>query len=53
LGIKPLGRKTNGDNDEFAYLPIDSKFPMEDYARLAAASEAGDVDALAAGEKGA
>ena len=53
----------NGDNDEFAYLPIDSKFPMEDYARLAAASEAGDVDALArtqravahdaAGEKGA
>ena len=29
----------NGDNDEFAYLPIDSKFPMEDYARLAAASE--------------
>ena len=37
----------NGDNDEFAYLPIDSKFPMEDYARLAAASEAGDVDALA------
>lgn len=42
----------NGDNDEFAYLPIDSKFPMEDYARLAAASEAGDVDALG-GEMGA
>lgn len=41
----------NGDNDEFAYLPIDSKFPMEDYARLAAASEAGDVDALAQAEK--
>ena len=41
----------NGDNDEFAYLPIDSKFPMEDYARLAAASEAGDVDALAQAKK--
>ena len=41
----------NGDNHEFAYLPIDSKFPMEDYARLAAASEAGDVDALAQAKK--
>ena len=32
-------------------MPIDSKFPMEDYARLAAASEAGDVDALAQAKK--
>ena len=28
------------------YLPIDSKFPMEAYERLLAASEAGDADAV-------
>jgi DNA recombination protein RmuC len=32
-----------GDNRPV--LPIDSKFPIEDYERLLAASEAGDVDA--------
>jgi DNA recombination protein RmuC len=30
------------------WLPIDAKFPQEDYARLQAAVEAGDVEALAA-----
>lgn len=33
------------------YLPIDSKFPMEDYARLTAASETGDIPALDAARK--
>lgn len=41
----------NGDTDDIMYLPIDSKFPMEDYARLTAASEAGDSNALAAAKK--
>ncbi len=30
---------------EVTYLPIDSKFPMEDYARLCSAAEAGDYEA--------
>jgi DNA recombination protein RmuC len=30
------------------WLPIDAKFPQEDYARLVTAVEAGDVEALAA-----
>ena len=33
-----------GDGDQVIYLPIDSKFPMEDYRRLMDASEAGDKD---------
>ena len=33
------------------YLPIDSKFPQEDYARLAEASEAGDQEAMEAAQK--
>lgn len=36
----------SADDDSITWLPIDSKFPMEDYARLSAASEAGDLDAL-------
>ncbi len=36
----------NSENGEFTYLPLDSKFPMEDYARLSAASEAGDLESL-------
>lgn len=31
------------DEDAPVWLPVDSKFPMEDYARLVAASEAGDA----------
>lgn len=33
----------NSENDEVIYLPIDSKFPMEDYSRLVSAGEAGDT----------
>ena len=35
-----------GDGDQVVYLPIDSKFPMEDYRRLMDASEAGDKDGV-------
>lgn len=34
------------DNDEITYLPIDSKFPMEDYIRLSDAAENGNYDEL-------
>lgn len=34
---------SGGDDGGFVYLPVDSKFPMEDYARLTAASESGDI----------
>lgn len=44
-------RIPNQENGSFIYLPIDSKFPMEDYARLSAASEAGDIDALEKSKK--
>jgi len=60
--FKPRAR--SGDNVEFAlrlpgpddsgesvYLPIDSKFPVEDYQRLVAASEIGDVEAVKQSQK--
>ena len=34
------------DNDQVVYLPIDSKFPIEDYRRLMDASDAGDRTAV-------
>lgn len=34
------------DNEKSVYLPIDSKFPMEDYQALIAASESGDAAAV-------
>lgn len=34
------------ENDEITYLPIDSKFPMEDYIRLSAAAENGNYEEL-------
>lgn len=34
------------DPDACVWLPIDSKFPQEDYLRLQDAAEAGDVDAV-------
>jgi len=37
--------QTDGEN---VYLPIDSKFPVEDYQRLLDAQDAADVDAAAA-----
>ena len=37
---------TNDGFGELTYLPIDSKFPIEDYIRLCNASEAGDAEAI-------
>jgi len=34
------------DNKEITYLPIDSKFPMEDFVRLCDAADKADADAL-------
>lgn len=39
------------DSDEITYLPIDSKFPIEDYARIRQASENADPAALEAARK--
>lgn len=36
----------NSENDEIAWLPIDSKFPVEDYIRLNNASENGDLEGV-------
>lgn len=42
----------SGENkDEIIYLPIDSKFPMEDYIRLCDAAESADPVLLAAARK--
>jgi DNA recombination protein RmuC len=35
--------KLPGKEDRFVYLPIDAKFPKEDYERLVMSQEAGDV----------
>lgn len=41
-----------GQNDEEkVYLPIDAKFPLEDYQRLVSASEAGDKEGVAEASK--
>ena len=34
------------DRDEMVWLPIDAKFPVEDYQRLADAQERADIDAM-------
>lgn len=39
------------DGSEHAWLPIDSKFPMEDYARLTAAAQAGDRQGMESAQK--
>ena len=41
-----------GRSDETLYLPIDSKFPQEDYLRLQEASQAGDAAAVEEARKG-
>lgn len=41
----------SAEGDSITWLPVDSKFPMEDYARLQEASEAGDIEALAKAKK--
>lgn len=40
-----------GDGEEIVHLPIDCKFPKEDYERILNAQDAGDKDALAAARK--
>ena len=42
FAVKMPGR----EEGEHIYLPIDSKFPQEDYERLLQAQEIGDIDAL-------
>lgn len=39
------------DNKEITYLPIDSKFPMEDYVRLCDAADKADAEALQSARK--
>lgn len=41
----------NADNDEMSWLPIDSKFPMEDYIRLTDAGEQGNIEAVERAQK--
>ena len=41
----------NAQTDDIAYLPIDSKFPMEDYIRLCTASEQGNQAATETARK--
>lgn len=41
----------NQDDGGYTYLPIDSKFPMEDYARLSAAADSGDLEGLERAKK--
>ncbi len=44
-------RIPNQEDDSITYLPIDSKFPMEDYARLSAAADAGNTEELEKAKK--
>lgn len=44
-------RIPNQDGGGHTYLPVDSKFPMEDYARLSSAAEAGDLEGLERAKK--
>ena len=41
----------SAEDDSVTWLPVDSKFPMEDYARLAAAAEQGDLEAVSRAKK--
>lgn len=41
----------NAQDNSITYLPIDSKFPMEDYIRLSVAAESGDLDGLEKAKK--
>ncbi len=44
-------RIPSSDGEKTTYLPIDSKFPMEDYVRLCDAADSADPEALAAARK--
>ncbi len=41
----------SAEDESITWLPVDSKFPMEDYARLAAAAEQGDLEAVSKAKK--
>ena len=41
----------NQENGSCIYLPIDSKFPLEDYARLTAAADNADIPAMESARK--
>jgi DNA recombination protein RmuC len=41
-----------GDGENPVWLPLDAKFPVEDYERLVDASQRGDVDAVETAAKG-
>ena len=43
--------KLPDESGEVTYLPIDSKFPLEDYARLCALTESGDSSGISEAEK--
>ena len=43
--------KIPSPDGSITYLPLDSKFPLEDYARICAASEAGDSATVEAAQK--
>ena len=47
FAVKMPGR----EEGEFVYIPIDSKFPQEDYERLLVAQESGDVQLVDAANK--
>ena len=49
FAIKLPGR--GEEKDEIVWLPIDAKFPVEDYQRLMEAQEQGDADAMEAASK--
>ncbi len=42
---------SKGDDDRFLQLPVDAKFPVEDYLRIQEASEQSDPEALALARK--
>lgn len=44
-------RIPNQEDDSITYLPVDSKFPMEDYVRLSTAAEAGNAAELEKAKK--
>ena len=45
-GTVEFAIKMPGRQDEPVYLPVDSKFPMEDYSRLMAAQKAGSIEGM-------